>query len=394
MKNLPKNENIYICGRKLYIDYFKNGKRIRKSTGLNNSSLAFAFVRKHYEQFINPTQNIKELQKLYYEIESKQVEKELSNNTKKKQNNLVESSFHKITENILKEKSFLKNNTNHTYISLRKHILQFLEENKLFYVSDFKREHSVLFLNTLQKQNLKPKTINSLCFFMKTIFNYAQDNDMIIKNPFFVPKMKQNLNTKEQDFQVFNLEEITRLIKSSNNDLRTFLVLAFFTGARTGEILALKYEDLDFYNNQIHIYKSLSSRGIIDSPKTKSSRRSVDMLDIVRQELLPLKQKHSLKDFIIQSKRYLLNKEFHQLLEKLNYQKRRLYDTRHSFASLMLSKGEEPMWVGCKMMGHKDLNETYRSYAKYLPKKVVERATFLRNLDLSPLNFDIKKENC
>ncbi len=34
---------------------------------------------------------------------------------------------------------------------------------------------------------------------------------------------------------------------------------------------------------------------------------------------------------------------------------RRLYDTRHSFASIMLSRGEEPMWVGCKMMGHKDL---------------------------------------
>lgn len=60
----------------------------------------------------------------------------------------------------------------------------------------------------------------------------------------------------------------------------------------------------------------------------------------------------------------------------------------------MLSKGEEPMWVGFKMMGHKDLNETYRSYAKYLPKKVVERATFLRSLDFSPCVFDIKKENC
>lgn len=46
----------------------------------------------------------------------------------------------------------------------------------------------------------------------------------------------------------------------------------------------------------------------------------------------------------------------------------------------MLSRGEEPMWVGCKMMGHKDLNETYRSYAKYLPKDAKQRAVFLNDV--------------
>lgn len=48
----------------------------------------------------------------------------------------------------------------------------------------------------------------------------------------------------------------------------------------------------------------------------------------------------------------------------------------------MLSRGEEPMWVGCKMMGHKNLNETYRSYAKYLPKDTRQRATFLKNITI------------
>lgn len=37
------------------------------------------------------------------------------------------------------------------------------------------------------------------------------------------------------------------------------------------------------------------------------------------------------------------------------------------------------MWVGVKMMGHKDLNETFRTYAKYLPKDVKE-ATFLKEI--------------
>lgn len=404
MKNLPKNENIYIYGKKLYIDYFTKEKRVRKSTGLNNSSLAFAFVKKHYHHFLNPNQNIKELQKQYYELENQDTENKLIKQTNKRinkanphqkiQKDLIEYTFYKITENILKEKSFLKRNTNNTYSSLRNIVLNFLEKNKLFYVSDFKREHSLLFLKDLQEQKLQPKTIRSLCFFMKSIFNYALNNDMILKNPFFTPKMKENLDIVKQDFKVFNFDEMVNLIKHSKGDLRLFLILAFFTGARTGEILALKYEDLDFHHNEIHIFKSLSHNGLMDSPKTKSSKRIIDMLELIKQEFLPLREKHSLGDFVIKSPRRSLTKEFHSLLENLNYEKRRLYDTRHSFASLMLSKGEEPMWVGCKMMGHKDLNETYRSYAKYLPKEVVERATFLKNLDLSSSSFDIEKENC
>lgn len=159
MKNLPKNENIYIYGKKLYIDYFTKEKRVRKSTGLNNSSLAFAFVKKHYHHFLNPNQNIKELQKQYYELENQDTENKLIKQTNKRinkanphqkiQKDLIEYTFYKITENILKEKSFLKQNTNNTYSSLRNIVLNFLEKNKLFYVSDFKREHSLLFLKDL-----------------------------------------------------------------------------------------------------------------------------------------------------------------------------------------------------------------------------------------------------
>ena len=75
-----------------------------------------------------------------------------------------------------------------------------------------------------------------------------------------------------------------------------------------------------------------------------------------------------------------MRKLFYDLQQKLGLKKRRLYDTRHSFASVMLSKGEEPVWVGVKMMGHKDLNETFRTYAKYLQKEVKERDSFLKGV--------------
>ncbi|GLP31543.1 hypothetical protein HpBGD84_15740 [Helicobacter pylori] len=56
---------------------------------------------------------------------------------------------------------------------------------------------------------------------------------------------------------------------------------------------------------------------------------------------------------------------------------RKLYTTRHTFASLMLSQGEEAMWVS-KTLGHKDLNTTYKTYSHYIPKQEKERAKFLK----------------
>ncbi|MCR2039111.1 site-specific integrase [Campylobacter helveticus] len=398
MKHLPKNKNIYVYhNNKIYIDFFKNGKRVRKSTGLKHSALSFDFVRKNYEHFIQcfelekrgekleAKKEIKALQENYFKLEDTFVEDKL---LKEESKDFEEEkySFIKVSEALLKEKAFLKGNTCIAYKSLQKSILSFLNKNKLYYLSDFKREHSLLFYNFLEEKAFSAKTIHSYCFFMKSLFNYALENDLLIKNPFFVPKVKQKLNTQEKEsFKVFSLEEIICLIKNAKNDLRIFLILAFFTGARTGEILALKWEDLDFERNEIHIFKTLSNNGVLDSPKTKSSNRCVDMLELVKNELLPLKAKAYLGDFIINRGRYFLKKDFNALLEKLNYEKRRLYDTRHSFASIMLSKGEEPIWVGCKMMGHKDLNETYRTYAKYLPRPVIERASFLKGLDFSKI---------
>ena len=86
-------------------------------------------------------------------------------------------------------------------------------------------------------------------------------------------------------------------------------------------------------------------------------------------------------DFLIRKKVSKLRAEFKELLKRLDLPAMRLYDTRHTFASIMLSKGEEAMWVGCKMLGHSDLNETFKTYAKYIPQDVKTRARFIDEKD-------------
>lgn len=360
-------KNIYIRNDTIYIDYYKNGKRFRKSTGIKKTPQAIEFVEANILLFQD---NLKEARAKYESLNDD------LNTVSKEQEPFA---FRVVSQNFLNEKSFLKERTKDFYGSVIKVALFFLKEFNLIFLSDFKRKHNVLFLEFLIKRGYSQKTIKLYFIIFKSFFKYAMDNDLIDKNPIFLPKMKQQ--TPKETINPFSLEEALNLIKNAQDDLKTYLILGFFCGARTGEILALTWNDIDFQEREIIINKSLSDKGIIDSPKTLSSNRVIDMLDIVYNHLKNLKYQ-SLEQRIVILPRHKIRSEFYALQKQLKLQRRRLYDTRHSFASIMLSKGEEPMWVGCKMMGHKDLTETYKTYAKYLPKPITHRATFLQDIEI------------
>ncbi|MBK3498195.1 site-specific integrase [Campylobacter fetus subsp. venerealis] len=383
MKNLPKNRNIYIQKGRFYVDCQKDGVRIRRSTGLKKSPLAFNFVRNNYDRFIGSRAELEQAQRDYYKLEDAQVERRLRKGEEgaiKPVKNSSEYSFDSVIDKLLVEKSFLKDKTLKFYRTTSNFISEFLDFKGIYYLSDFERHHSVDFVQYCKNKGLKDSSIGIYCSFFKMLFRFAVSNDLILKSPFFMPRLKQKYEPKNDKFMPFCLDEILELIKNAGDgELRLFLVIAFFTGARTGEILALTFDDLNFNAREIRINKTISDMGIIDSPKTKSSNRTIDMLDIVYKELVKLKIKDG-SERIFKLSHSMFRLKFNELQEKLGYNRRRLYDTRHSFASVMLSRGEEPMWVGCKMMGHKDLNETYRSYAKYLPKEVKQRAVFLNDI--------------
>ena len=106
------------------------------------------------------------------------------------------------------------------------------------------------------------------------------------------------------------------------------------------------------------------------------------MLGVVSDELARLAVGRSKNDFVFESSRGEMTKAFKVLCKVLNLTPRRLCDTRHSFASIMLSRGEEPAWVGLKMLRHANLTMLFKTYAKYIPREVSKRAAFVNELDL------------
>ncbi|WQS36034.1 site-specific integrase [Helicobacter pylori] len=234
--------------------------------------------------------------------------------------------------------------------------------------------------NTLK--HYKKNTIHNLNANLKSFLAFCEGERFLEKSPYFSVTLK---NAQEATaIMPFNLEEVKTLIENAQSlRLKAFLTVAFFTGMRTGEQLALTWEDIDFNEKKIVINKSLNELGSITTPKNKSSMREVDLLEPVGKILKELQESEPANKkfvFISMPKRTtMFQRAFRALLKALNLKDRKLYTTRHTFASLMLSQGEEPMWVS-KTLGHKDLNTTYKTYSHYIPKQEKKRAKFLKGI--------------
>lgn len=209
---------------------------------------------------------------------------------------------------------------------------------------------------------------------LNRIIRYMKDLNITTLRPV---RTQANVAIKEDsNILPLNLRETQEVIANAPSEIKPFLIIAIFTGMRTGELLALTLKDCDFTHQKIYVGKSREQNGNITSTKTKQSRY-IDMLDIVKTTLLQLKREKNLKEsdvlFTLDSK--ALREKWYQLLQNVGLEKRALYQTRHTFATLMLTQKEEVLWIS-SMLGHKSLATTFNHYVKYIPSDT-KRAGFV-----------------
>ena len=341
-----RTKRIYVRNNKLYIDSYTEWGRVRVATGLQDT-----------------LQNRKDINARFDEL----VYKALRGDTRKSSTKLKD-----IINDFFSELQGVKDTTLSAYKSCAKQILKGLGNKDIRVFSAH---------NVGEWFSTRPRKFE--VFFNRLIAYTNENNTDLNLKPIKIRRAKVVVDKEIQPFSFDEMKliltELQNNINSRQNivdiDLLHFLYIAFLTGARTGEILALNWEDIDFKNNKILITKSLTQSGKITTPKTRSSVRYIDMLEPLTEYL----QKHR-KDNgrIVQTKLNALRMQFYDLLNHLGLKMRVLYNTRHTFASLMLSNNEEPLWV-CAMLGHKNLNITYSHYAKFIPQKKA-RANFLQGV--------------
>ena len=298
--------------------------------------------------------------------------------------------------NILEEED-LQNNRKISYISTQKnnyerHIKPYFKDtnlNKLSYEHIFEfREH----LKTKsKKQNsnstLSPNTVNKIMILLKKIFDNGVRKSLIDKNP--VDNLRK-LPISKPTISFWSVEEFKEFRKLITNDeisYDLFFTIAFFTGMRMGEILALNWYDVNLITSTIHITKTayfVNNVNHINSTKTRAGTRLITINNKLTEMLTDWKEKQEdlLKEFtkdteslqIIQSTpiaitKNMVDKKFKQILSRNNNLKKiRIHDLRHSHASLLINQGEDYLVVK-ERLGHASITTTIDTYSHLYPSK-------------------------
>jgi len=187
----------------------------------------------------------------------------------------------------------------------------------------------------------------------------------------------------------FTPKETAKFLEAAKGDkfFPTFL-LAIETGMRPEEYLGLQWKDINFENKSLSVRRALVVKKgggfIFTEPKTKKSRRSIPISNTVRKALKEhwrkqLAEKFKLGvayenfDLVFASEigtpllhGNLLRRHFKPIRDKANLPKIRMYDLRHTTATLLLSAGENPKVVS-ERLGHASIVLTLDTYSHVLP---------------------------
>ena len=172
----------------------------------------------------------------------------------------------------------------------------------------------------------------------------------------------------------------------TDSKYRNLFMLAIFSGACQGELLGLKWSDIDWENSQIHIQRTFN-KGRFFSPKTRTSKRKIDLGPTVITELKKWKlacSKNSL-DLVFPSKAgepinysNMVQRQFLPALRAADLPKVLFHDLRHTYASLMICQGENIKYIQSQL-GHSSPTVTLNVYAHLMRPTNQEAACRLEN---------------
>jgi integrase len=175
------------------------------------------------------------------------------------------------------------------------------------------------------------------------------------------------------DIQVFSPEEVWALVRAaaSERDGALFLTAAF-TGLRMGELLALRWRDVDFAGSTIRVRASYAG-GHLTTPKS-GKVRAVPMAPDVATVLAQIGRREfwTADDdlvFVGETGGYLdgsaLRRRYKEALARAGLRALRFHDLRHTFGTRMIAKADIRRVQ--EWMGHADIQTTMR-YLHYAPR--------------------------
>lgn len=222
-------------------------------------------------------------------------------------------------------------------------------------------------------KGLSPNTVNGIVIVLRSSLMMAYGLGFTteihidkIRRPKTSEKLVESFTTDEQ-------KRIEKAVLSDKRDKMFGVVLCLYTGLRIGELLALEWSDIDLVKGELSVnktcYDGRDENGktcrIVDTPKTKSSKRVIPLA----KQLIPMlkeRKKRSQSKYVVGSENAPISvrsyqRSFELLLKKLNIPHHGFHALRHTFATRAIECGTDVKSLS-EMLGHKNPTITLNRY--------------------------------
>lgn len=247
---------------------------------------------------------------------------------------------------------------------------------------------------------LSSSTVNKIHTVLHKALGQAVQWDLIPRNPAAAVKAPRPVS---EEMRPLSAEEARRLLDAARGDrLEALYVLAVTTGMRRGELLGLKWSDIDLQDARLGIRRTLTrvdngKRHSLGDTKNKKGRRTVRLtpqaVDVLRshleQQLREIEDLGDLYDdhgLVFTSEAgtpinpaNLRNRSFATLLRRAGLPHIRFHDLRHTCATLLLGKGVHPKFVQ-ELLGHATIAITLDTYSHVMPGMGDQTATAMEDV--------------
>ncbi len=228
--------------------------------------------------------------------------------------------------------------------------------------------------------NASNKRLSNVQSCLRSALGDAVDEELITANPLagWTYSVKEKPKAADE-VDPFSPEEQRLILAAATGQYRNLLQFALWTGLRTSELVAVEWGDVDMLRGEIRISRGLTKAAKeAEVPKTAAGIRAVKLLPMALEALEAQKvHTYIVGGPIFHDPRYdkpfdgdqAIRKSFWiPTLRRAKVRYRNPYQTRHTYASMMLSAGEHPMWVA-KQMGHTDWTMIARVYGRWIPSE-------------------------
>jgi integrase len=231
----------------------------------------------------------------------------------------------------------------------------------------------------LQAKGLAPNSVRNAMMPLQAIYRWAVRHEMVALDPTATVELPLDRGRRDRFATV---QEVELLLSTLAPEDRPLWATAIYAGLRRGELMALRWSDVDLASGVIRVERSHNPEsGVTGAPKSEASRRRVPIPNVLREQLLEHRLRAQPTQPLVFARSTLAGRRrtpdgpFNDTAVMQRARKRweaqglkpiTLHDCRHTYASLLIAAAVPAKAVQTHL-GHSSITTTYDRYGHLMP---------------------------